>query len=111
MTGKIRSRRAKSRRLASPPEVHAENFEQQHQGASESISHARDAIQRGDCRTALDSLVDVARHVGAAANEALAAGMRTDDSPGMAARLGKIRGGLSAVEGRFMAVCLRPPRK
>ena len=111
MAKKTGSRRAGSRRLGSSPEVHAENFEQQHQGASESIIHARDAIQRGDCRTALESLVDVARHVGAAANEALAAGMHTEDSPGMGERLGRLRGGLSAVEGRFMSVCLRPRRK
>jgi len=104
-----KSRQAQGkRRFASPPEVHAENFEQQHQGASESIDHAQAAIHRGDCADALESLVDVARHVGAAASEAVAGGGAGSDE---FRRVKLLRHELSSVEGDFKSTCVRRGRK
>lgn len=107
---KTRRKHAKrSRRLGSPPEAHAENFNQQHQGASESIMHARDAIRRGDCAGALEDLVDAAHHVGAAAGEAVASGMQSTGSS-LSLRLKGLRRGLSDAQGGFVAACVRRGR-
>lgn len=107
MVKKIGRKRAGGRRpFGAPSEAHQENFEQQHQGASESISHARDAVRRGDCAGALEDLVDSARHVGAAANELVAMGSAGAGSDG-GRRLKEIRQGLSLVQGAFKTACLR----
>lgn len=104
------TKRARRRHLGSPPEVHAENFEQQHQGARESIDHARDAIRRGDCSGALDDLVDSARHVGATAGEAVASGLRSTSSD-MSRRLRALRAELANASSAFAASCVRSRRK
>lgn len=105
MARKTRStKRGRSRRFASPPEAHEEGLAKHMARARESLDHARNVLDVGDCAGGLTDLTAAAQHVGAAESEAKGAGSR---GSGAASRLHHLKDGLAEVSAEFEIACLR----